>query len=91
VPRALVLASQCGSDDENQLRVARQVPLQRSPVMMPLQEPVPLVPASRPPPLALEAPTDTLTATAPMRLTEPETRPPPADDTRLPATWKGTL
>ena len=48
--------------------------------MMPLQEPAPLVPTSRPPPLALEAPTDTLTATAPPRLTVPETRPPPADE-----------
>jgi hypothetical protein len=77
--------------DENQLRVACQVPLQRSPVMMPLHDPAPLVPASRPPPLAREAPTDTLTATEPVRLTMPETLPPPADDTRLPATVKGTL
>ncbi len=59
--------------------------------MMPLHEPAPLVPASRPPPLALEAPTDTLTATAPARLTEPETLPPPADNTRLPDIVKGTL
>jgi hypothetical protein len=59
--------------------------------MMPLHEPAPLLPASRPPPLALEAPTDTLTATAPARSTEPETRPPPADNTRLPAIVKGTL
>ena len=43
----------------DQLRVACQVPLQRSPVMMPLHEPAPLLPASRPPPLALEAPTET--------------------------------
>ena len=42
-----------------QLRVACQVPLQRSPVMMPLHEPAPLLPASRPPPRAWEAPTDT--------------------------------
>src|SRR5258708_39824252 len=77
--------------DENQLRVACQVPLQRSPVMMPLHDPAPLAPASRPPPLALDAPTDTLTATAPARLPEPATRPPPADETRLPMTVKGTL
>jgi len=75
----------------DQLRVACQVPLQRSPLMMPLQDPVPPVPESRPPPLALDAPTETLTATAPVRLTEPETLPPPADETRLPATKKGTL
>jgi len=74
-----------------QLRDACQVPLQRSPVMMPLHDPAPPLPASRPPPLALDAPTDTLTATAPTRLTEPETLPPPADETRLPDTVKGTL
>ena len=67
------------------------MPLQRSPLMMPLHEPAPLVPVSRPPPLALDAPTETLTATAPLRLTEPETLPPPADETRPPATVKGTL
>ena len=67
------------------------MPLQRSPVMTPLHEPVPLVPASRPPPLALEAPTETLTATAPARVIEPDTLPPPADDTRVPVTRKGTL
>ena len=76
---------------QNQPRVACQVPLQRSPVMMPCHAPAPLAPARRPPPLALEAPTDTLTATAPARLTEPETLPPPADETRLPVTMKGTL
>jgi hypothetical protein len=76
---------------KNQPRVACQVPLQRSPVMMPFHEPAPLMPTSRPPPLALEAPTDTLTATDPPRLTEPETLPPPADDTRVPFTRKGTL
>jgi hypothetical protein len=74
-----------------QLRVACQVPLQRSPEMIPRQEPAPLVPMSRPPPLAWEAPTETLTATPPARLMEPDTRPPPADETRLPATVKGTL
>ena len=77
--------------DENQFRVACQEPLHWSPEMIPRQEPAPLVPASRPPPLALDAPTETLTATAPTRLTVPETLPPPADDTRLPATEKGTL
>jgi len=59
--------------------------------MIPRHEPAPLLPASRPPPLAREAPTATLTATLPLRLTEPATRPPPADDTRLPLTVKGTL
>ena len=59
--------------------------------MIPRHEPAPLLPTSRPPPLALEAPTETLTATAPLRLTAPETLPPPADDTRLPITVKGTL
>jgi hypothetical protein len=59
--------------------------------MMPLHEPAPLVPMSRQPPLALDAPTETLTATAPLRFTEPDTLPPPADETRPPATVKGTL
>jgi hypothetical protein len=76
---------------KGQLRVACQVPLQRSPVMMPLQRPEPELPTSRPPPLAREAPTETLTATLPPRPTEPETLPPPADATRVPATVKGTL
>ena len=67
------------------------MPLHRSPEMMPLQEPAPAAPPSRPPPLAWDAPTETWTATAPPRLTVPETRPPPADDTRLPVTVKGTL
>ena len=74
-----------------QVRVACQVPLQRSPEMMPRQDPAPLLRESWPPPLALDAPTETLTATAPARLTEPETLPPPADETRLPMTVKGTL
>ena len=74
-----------------QVRVACQVPLQRSPVMLPRHAPAPLVPARRPPPLALDAPTETLTATAPARLTEPDTLPPPAERTRLPMTVKGTL
>jgi hypothetical protein len=59
--------------------------------MTPLQEPAPLEPTSRPPPLALDAPTDTRTATAPPRLIKPETLPPPADETRLPVTKNGTL
>jgi len=67
------------------------MPLQRSPEMIPRHEPAPLFPASRPPPLAREALTATLTATLPPRLTAPETRPPPADETRLPLTVKGTL
>jgi hypothetical protein len=74
-----------------QFRVPCQVPLQRSPEMMPRQDPAPLLRESWPPPLALDAPTETLTATAPARLTEPETLPPPADETRLPMTVKGTL
>jgi hypothetical protein len=36
--------------------VARQLPLQRSPVMIPLHRPAPELPASRPLPLADEAP-----------------------------------
>ena len=32
-----------------------------------------------------------VTATPPLRLTVPETRPPPAEETRPPATVKGTL
>ena len=38
-----------------------------------------------------EAPTETATATPPVRFTEPETWPPPAEDTRVPFTRKGTL
>jgi hypothetical protein len=71
--------------------VACHVPLQLSPEMTPRQEPAPLMPWSRPPPVACEAPTETRTATPPARLTEPDTRPPPAELTRLPATVKGTL
>ena len=69
-----------------QLREACQVP--RSPEMIALQEPAPLLPVSRPPPLALEAPTATLTATPPLRLTVPLTRPLPVDETRPPVTVK---
>src|SRR5436309_7663552 len=74
-----------------QLRVACQVPLQRSPVIKPLQRPEPELPTSRPPPEACEAPTETATATPPARFTEPDTRPPPAEETRPAVTWKGTL
>jgi hypothetical protein len=77
--------------DENQLRVACQLPLQRSPVMMPLHRPVPELPTSRPLPLAFDAPTDMLTETTPLRLMPPVTLPPPADETRVPDTAKGTL
>jgi hypothetical protein len=59
--------------------------------MIPRHEPAPRLPTSRPPPFAVEAPTDTLTATRPPRPTEPAIRPAPADDTRLPVTVKGTL
>jgi hypothetical protein len=59
--------------------------------MIPLHQPAPTVLVTLPPPLARDAPTETVTATAPARLTEPETRPPPADETRLPVTVKGTL
>jgi len=44
-----------------------------SPKITPRQEPAPELPASLPPPLACDAPTETCTATAPARLTEPET------------------
>src|SRR5580704_8645632 len=80
-----------GVRDQNQLRVACQLPLQRSPVMIPLHRPVPELPTSRPLPLAFEAPTDMLTETTPPRLMPPVTLPPPADNTRVPDTAKGTL
>jgi hypothetical protein len=73
------------------LRVACQLPLHLSPVMIPLHRPVPELPASRPLPVATEAPTEILTATLPPGPIPPVTLPPPADDTRLPATIKGTL
>src|SRR5665647_2638317 len=76
---------------DHPLRVACQVPLQRSPVMIPAHRPLPELPASRPLPLALDAPTEILTETAPPRLMPPVTLPPPADETRVPATVKGTL
>src|SRR5450432_3219532 len=78
-------------DTKLQLRVACQLPLQRSPVITPLHRPAPELPASRPLPAAHDSPTDILTATAPPRLMPPVTLPPPADDTRLPDTAKGTL
>src|SRR5580692_12390059 len=59
--------------------------------MIPLHRPAPLVPASRPLPLALEAPTEMLTETIPPRPTPPVTLPPPADETRVPATVNGTV
>jgi hypothetical protein len=59
--------------------------------MIPLQRPVPELPYSRPRPLADEAPTVTVTATLPLRLTPPVTLPPPADETRVPVTMKGKL
>ena len=78
-------------DTKAQLRVACQVPLQRSPVMTPAQRPAPELPASRPLPLACDRPTEMATDTAPPRLMPPVTLPPPADETRLPDTAKGTL
>src|SRR3981189_3085118 len=67
------------------------MPLQRSPEIIPLHRPAPELPASRPLPLATDAPTDILTATLPPRPIPPVTLPPPADETRLPDTVKGTL
>jgi hypothetical protein len=67
-----------------QLRLATQLPAQRSPVMIPLQRPAPALPASLPLPLALEAPRVMVTETMPLRLTPPVTRPPPADETLVP-------
>jgi hypothetical protein len=78
----------CLSD---QLRVACQLPLHLSPVMIPLHRPVPELPASRPLPVATDAPTDILTETLPAGLIPPVTLPPPADERRVPATLKGTL
>src|ERR1700679_3836529 len=59
--------------------------------MMPLQRPDPALPTSRPLPLAWDAPTWMLTDTTPARLMPPVTLPPPADETRVPATANGTL
>jgi hypothetical protein len=49
------------------------------------------LPASRPLPFAQDAPTVILTETLPPVLTPPVTLPPPADETRGPATMKGTV
>ena len=46
---------------------------------------------SRPFPVATDAPTDILTETLPAGLMPPVTLPPPADESRVPATVKGTL
>ena len=59
--------------------------------MIPLHRPAPELPASRPLPVALEAPTEMLTETAPEGLMPPVTLPPPADETRVPATVNGTV
>ncbi len=59
--------------------------------MTPLQRPAPELPASRPLPFAQEAPTVIRTETLPLRLTPPVTLPLPADETRVPATQKGTV
>ena len=59
--------------------------------MIPLHRPLPELPASLPLPVATEAPTDILTETAPPGVIPPVTLPPPADETRVPATLKGTL
>src|SRR5258708_2759277 len=78
-------------DTKPQLRVACQMPLQRSPEMTPAHRPAPELPASRPLPAAHDRPTDILTATAPPRLMPPVTLPPPADETWRPDTANGTL
>jgi hypothetical protein len=59
--------------------------------MIPLHRPVPELPTNRPLPLALDAPMEIWTETAPPRLIPPVTLPPPADETRVPVTAKGTL
>src|ERR1700688_297931 len=59
--------------------------------MIPLHRPPPELPDSRPLPLALDAPTETLTETAPEGLMPPVTLPPPADETRRPETVNGKL
>jgi hypothetical protein len=71
--------------------MACQTPLQRSPVMIPLHRPAPELPVSPPLPFAHEAPTLIRTETLPLRLTPPVTLPPPADETRVPATVNGTV
>ena len=74
-----------------QFRMATQVPLHQSPEISPLHRPAPELPTSRPLPLARDAPTDIATETLPPRPMPPVTLPPPADETRLPDTMKGTL
>ena len=74
----------------NQPRIACQLPLHLSPVIIPLHRPLPELPASRPLPVATEAPTDILTETVPAGLIPPVTLPPPADERRVPSTVKGT-
>jgi hypothetical protein len=59
--------------------------------MIPAQRPAPALPTSRPLPLACDRPTEIATDTTPLRLMPPVTLPPPADETRLPNTAKGTL
>src|SRR5450759_2893451 len=76
---------------DDQLRVACQIPLQRSPVINPLHRPAPELPTSRPLPLAQDAPTVIRTETMPPRPMPPVTLPPPADETRVPDTVNGTV
>ena len=78
-------------DARNQLRVACQLPLHLSPVIIPLHRPLPELPASRPLPVATDAPTEILTETLPRGLIPPVTLPPPADERWVPATLKGTV
>jgi hypothetical protein len=59
--------------------------------MIPLHFPAPKLPTSRPLPLACDPPTDIWTDTMPAGLMPPVTLPPPADETRVPDTVKGTL
>src|ERR1700760_4270487 len=77
--------------ENSQGRVACQLPLHLSPVMMPLQRPEPELPTSRPLPLACDAPTWLLTDTTPGRLIPAAALPPPAGETRVPVTMNGTL
>jgi len=78
-------------DARDQPRVACQLPLHLSPVMIPLHRPLPELPASRPLPVATDAPTEILTETLPRGLIPPVTLPPPADERWVPATLKGTV
>jgi hypothetical protein len=76
---------------KRQVRLACQVPLHLSPVMMPLQRPVPELPTNRPVPLAADSPTEIRTVTTPFGVMPPVTLPPPADETLVPETLKGAL